>query len=99
MLATGTSPPSPPIPGLADISFWTNHDAMEAEDGPASIIVLGGGAVGAELTQAYSRFGAQITVVEGAARLLAREEPEAGRGCLRVREEGVDVSTGAAPGR
>ena len=78
VLATGTSPAVPPVPGLAGTPYWTNHDAIEARTLPASIIVLGGGAIGAELTQVFARFGVTTTIVEAADRLLPLEEPEAG---------------------
>jgi pyruvate/2-oxoglutarate dehydrogenase complex dihydrolipoamide dehydrogenase (E3) component len=97
VVATGTTAGIPPIPGLADTPYWTNHHAIEAASLPASIIVLGGGAVGAELTQVYARFGAAVTIVEALDRLLPLEEPEAGSVLAEVfRSEGVDVITGTA---
>jgi pyruvate/2-oxoglutarate dehydrogenase complex dihydrolipoamide dehydrogenase (E3) component len=87
----------PSIPGLADTPFWTNHEAIQVEQLPGSIIVLGGGAVGAELTQVYARFGVDVTIVEALDRLLPLEEPEAGDLLADVfRSEGVDVVTGTA---
>ncbi|MEK7423777.1 MAG: NAD(P)/FAD-dependent oxidoreductase [Actinomycetota bacterium] len=99
VLATGTTPAVPPIAGLADTPFWTNHDAIEAKELPSSMIVLGGGAIGAELTQVYARFGVDVTIVEAAPRLLPLEEPEAGRLLAEVfQREGVTtiVGTGAS---
>jgi pyruvate/2-oxoglutarate dehydrogenase complex dihydrolipoamide dehydrogenase (E3) component len=78
VLGTGTVPQIPPIPGLAQSPYWTNRDAVSAKEAPDSLIVLGGGAIGVELAQAYSRFGTRVTVVEAMDRLLALEEPEAG---------------------
>ncbi|HUZ38593.1 MAG TPA: FAD-dependent oxidoreductase [Streptosporangiaceae bacterium] len=78
VVAAGTAPSVPPIPGLAGTPFWTNHEAIETERVPGSMVVLGGGAIGAELGQVFARFGCQVTVVEGAAHLLPLEEPEAG---------------------
>src|SRR5215467_9042900 len=78
VIATGTGPAVPPIPGLADTPFWTNREAIEAERVPESLVVLGGGAIGAELAQVFARFGSRVTVAEGAGRLLPLEEPEAG---------------------
>lgn len=97
VVATGTTAAVPPIPGLADTPYWTNHQAIEAAEVPASIIVLGGGAIGAEFAQVYARFGVDVTIVEALDRLLPLEEPEAGRLLAEVfRGEGIDVITGTA---
>ncbi len=77
VLATGTTPSVPPIPGLEDVAYWTNREAIEAAELPESLIVLGGGAIGVELAQVFARFGVQVTVLEAAPRLLPGEEPEA----------------------
>lgn len=97
VVATGTTAAIPPIPGLGDVPYWTNRDLVETETLPASIIVLGGGAVGCELSQVMARFGVEVTIIEGAPRLLALEEPEAGtllRGVLET--EGVRVLSGSS---
>ena len=95
VVATGTTAAVPPIAGLADTPYWTNHQAIEAAVLPGSIIVLGGGAIGAELAQVYARFGVDVTVVEAAERLLPIEEPGAGDLLAEVfRNEGIDVITG-----
>jgi pyruvate/2-oxoglutarate dehydrogenase complex dihydrolipoamide dehydrogenase (E3) component len=79
VLATGSSAVVPPVPGLADVRPWDNRSATAAKEVPARLLVLGGGAVGVELAQAFFRLGSsQVTVVEGAPRLLPREEPFAG---------------------
>jgi pyruvate/2-oxoglutarate dehydrogenase complex dihydrolipoamide dehydrogenase (E3) component len=97
VVATGTTAAVPPIPGLADTPFWTNREAVEAETLPASIIVLGAGAIGAELTQVYARFGVDVTLVEAMDQLLPLEEPEAGSVLADVlTSEGVTVITGTA---
>ncbi|MFC6879424.1 MULTISPECIES: dihydrolipoyl dehydrogenase family protein [Actinomadura] len=96
VLATGTGPRIPPVPGLAETPYWTNRDAIAAEEIPASMLVLGGGAIGVELAQVFARFGCAVTVLEGGDRLLAREEPEAGELAARaLRADGVSVRTGA----
>jgi pyruvate/2-oxoglutarate dehydrogenase complex dihydrolipoamide dehydrogenase (E3) component len=95
VLATGTAAAVPPIPGLAGTPFWTNHEAIEAERVPESLVVLGGGAVGAELAQVFARFGSQVSIAEGAGRLLPLDEPEAGDLLAGVfAREGLTVRTG-----
>lgn len=96
---TGTEPMIPPIPGLADVPYWTNREAIAAAEVPESLIVIGGGAIGAELAQAFARFGSRVTVLEAAPGLLPPEEPEAGKLLGDVlREEGIDVHVGARIG-
>lgn len=97
MLATGTEPAIPPIPGLAEAPYWTNRDVVEAKELPSSLLVLGGGAIGVELAQALSRFGVTVTVVEALDRLLPLETPAAGELLARVfADEGIEVITGVA---
>jgi pyruvate/2-oxoglutarate dehydrogenase complex dihydrolipoamide dehydrogenase (E3) component len=94
VLNTGTQPAIPPIRGLAGTPYWTNREAVETEQVPQSLIVLGGGAVGAELAQVFARFGAQVSVVEAQPRLLPAEEPEAGNLLAAVfGREGITVRT------
>jgi len=96
VVGTGTEPAIPPVPGLAGTPYWTNREAIETETVPRSLIVLGGGAVGAELAQSFARFGARVTVVEARERLLAMDEPEAGDLLAGVfTREGIAVRTGA----
>jgi len=96
LLATGTEPSVPPIRGLAGTPYWTNREAIETEQVPGSLIVLGSGAVGAELAQVFARFGAQVSVVEARSTLLPAEEPEAGELLEAVfTREGIAVHTGA----
>jgi pyruvate/2-oxoglutarate dehydrogenase complex dihydrolipoamide dehydrogenase (E3) component len=97
VLATGTSPLIPPIPGLGDAGPWDNRMATSAKELPRRLLVLGGGAIGAEMAQAYKRLGCEeVVVLEGAERLLAREEPFAGAELRAAFEaEGITVVTGA----
>jgi pyruvate/2-oxoglutarate dehydrogenase complex dihydrolipoamide dehydrogenase (E3) component len=96
VLATGTRPRIPPVPGLEGTPYWTNRDAMGAKELPASMVVLGGGAIGVELAQVFARFKCAVTVIEGQDRLLSQEEPEAGELAAQVlRADGVTVLTGA----
>ncbi len=95
VLATGTAAAVPPIPGLEGTPSWTNREAIEVEDLPASLTVIGGGAIGVELSQVFARFGVAVTILEGAERLLPPEEPEAGdliAGVLAA--EGLEILTG-----
>jgi pyruvate/2-oxoglutarate dehydrogenase complex dihydrolipoamide dehydrogenase (E3) component len=95
VLATGTRPRIPPVPGLEGTPYWTNRDAMAAKELPASMVVFGGGAIGVELAQVFARFKCAVTVVEGQDRLLSQEEPEAGDLAAQVlRADGVTVLTG-----
>ena len=96
VLATGTTPLIPPIPGLRDVDPWDNQTATSAKEVPKRLLVLGGGPVGAELAQAFRRMGASVVVVEAADRLLAHEEPFAGDEVQAAFEaEGISVVTGA----
>ena len=96
VLATGTSAAVPPIPGLVDTPYWTNREAIQVEELPASIIVLGGGAIGAELAQVFARFGVEVTIVEAQDRLLPLEEPEVGGALADVfAVEGINVHVGS----
>jgi pyruvate/2-oxoglutarate dehydrogenase complex dihydrolipoamide dehydrogenase (E3) component len=96
VLNTGTEPSAPPVDGLADTPYWTNRDACRLEEVPGSLIVLGGGAIGAEMAQAFSRFGVRVTLLEVADRILAVEEPEAGSLVADVfGQEGIQVLAGA----
>ncbi len=97
---TGSAPVIPPIEGLDEVEYWTNHEVMEARELPASVVVLGGGAIGCEMAQVMSRFGSSVTVVEAAEHLLPPEEPEAGDILRRVFEaEGITVHTGVGADR
>lgn len=95
VLNTGTEPAVPPIPGLAGTPYWTNRDAVRVRDLPASLAVLGGGAIGCELAQAFARFGVAVTVIEAFDRILGPEEPEASAVVRAAFEaEGITVRTG-----
>jgi len=97
VLNTGTDPAVPPIPGLSDTPYWTNRDILRTRSAPESLAVLGGGAIGAELAQAFARFGSAVTVIEAASRILPLEEPEAGALLAEVfGAEGITVRTGVA---
>jgi pyruvate/2-oxoglutarate dehydrogenase complex dihydrolipoamide dehydrogenase (E3) component len=96
VLNPGTDPAVPPIEGLADTPLWTNREAVATERVPESLIVLGGGPVGCEFAQVFSRFGAQVTLVQSGPRLLPNDEPEASELLKEVfTKEGIRVITGA----
>jgi dihydrolipoamide dehydrogenase len=96
VLATGTGPAVPPIPGLREVGPWDNRAVTSAKELPRRLVVLGGGAVGAEMAQAYKRLGCEdVVVLEAAERLLGREEPFAGEEVRAAFEaEGITVVTG-----
>src|SRR5438309_4362866 len=92
VIATGTSPAVPPIAGLDRVTFWTNREAVKVEQLPESMIILGGGAIGVELSQVFARFGVKVSIVEGMNRLLAMEEPQASAVLDEVlRRDGIEL--------
>jgi pyruvate/2-oxoglutarate dehydrogenase complex dihydrolipoamide dehydrogenase (E3) component len=97
VVSCGTSAAVPPIEGLGEAAPWTNIEATSAKQLPRTLLVLGGGPIGAELAQAFKRLGSEeVTVIEGGPRLLAREEPFAGEQLQAAFEaEGITVVTGA----
>jgi pyruvate/2-oxoglutarate dehydrogenase complex dihydrolipoamide dehydrogenase (E3) component len=92
VIATGTSPAVPRIPGLDGVNYWTNREAVKVERLPQSLAILGGGAIGVELSQVFARFGVKVSIIEGMSRVLAVEEPEASAVLDEVlRRDGVDL--------
>jgi pyruvate/2-oxoglutarate dehydrogenase complex dihydrolipoamide dehydrogenase (E3) component len=92
VIATGTSPAIPPIPGLDRVRYWTNREAVKVEQLPKSLAILGGGAIGVELSQVFARFGVKVSIIEGMHRVLAMEEPEASAVLDEVlRRDGIDL--------
>jgi pyruvate/2-oxoglutarate dehydrogenase complex dihydrolipoamide dehydrogenase (E3) component len=98
VLATGTSAAIPPVPGLREVRPWDNRSITSAKELPRRLLVLGGGAIGAEMAQAFRRLGCdEVTVVEGGERLLGREEPFVGHELAAAfAAEGITVITGVA---
>ncbi len=100
VLNPGTRPAVLPVEGLEGTPFWTNRDAVQVDRLPGSLVVVGGGPIGCELAQVFSRFGVRVTVVQHGPRLLANDEPEAGELLAEVfAAEGIRVMTGAGLSR
>jgi pyruvate/2-oxoglutarate dehydrogenase complex dihydrolipoamide dehydrogenase (E3) component len=78
VIANGSTAAIPPIPGLDAVEFWTNRQAAIPNELPVSLAILGGGAIGVELGQAFARLGCRVTLIEAGATILGLEEPEAG---------------------
>lgn len=94
VIATGSSPFIPPIPGLDEVPYLTNENIFSLRDLPARLIVLGGGAIGVEMAQAYARLGSQVTIVERLPHLLPQEDPEISDILAEsLKEEGIDILT------
>jgi mercuric reductase len=100
LVALGSSPLIPDIPGLRDVPYLTSDlltsgEELELTTLPASLIVIGGGYIALELGQMFSRFGSKVTILERGERLLAAYEPELGRALAGIlRDEGLAVRTG-----
>lgn len=95
VIATGTGAEMPPIQGLAEAATWSNREVTTAKEAPQSMIVLGGGPVGAEMAQAWSSLGTRIDLVEAEDRLLPNEEPFAGDELAEgLRDRGVSLHLG-----
>ena len=96
VINSGTAPAIPTVQGLAGTPYWTNREIVQTEQVPESMIVLGGGAIGTELAQVFSRFGTEVTVIEAQPRLVPFEEPEASELIERIfTREGIKVFTDA----
>jgi pyruvate/2-oxoglutarate dehydrogenase complex dihydrolipoamide dehydrogenase (E3) component len=92
VLATGSRPAVPRVEGLEEVEYWTSRDAVWATEVPASLVILGGGAVGVELSQFFRRLGSEVTLVEHHEHLLARVDADAGELLAeRLEQEGVRV--------
>jgi dihydrolipoamide dehydrogenase len=95
IIATGARPFVPPIPGIEDIEVLTSDNLWSLTQQPKRLVVLGGGPIGCELSQAFARLGSEVTQVEMMERLMVREDPEVSEFVeQRFRAEGVRVLTG-----
>jgi pyruvate/2-oxoglutarate dehydrogenase complex dihydrolipoamide dehydrogenase (E3) component len=95
IIATGSSPSLPPVEGLTDVPYWTNETVFSQKELPGRLLVLGGGAVGVEMAQAFRRLGSDVTIVEYADQVLGPEDPDiAGIVHGRLEAEGARILTG-----
>lgn len=95
VIATGSSPLVPPIPGLAETPYFTNETIFDNAEPIGHLIVVGGGPIGMEMAQAHLRLGSRVTVLEGM-RALAKDDPEMTAVVLdHLRREGVEIREGA----
>ncbi len=96
IIATGASPAVPPIEGLAEAGYLTSTTALELEELPPSLAVIGANAIGLEMGQLFSHLGSKVTFIEILARIAPFEEPEISEAITDVlREEGMEVLTAA----
>lgn len=97
VIATGSSPIVPPIPGLAEADFMTNREIFTLDKLPQSMIVMGGGPIGCELGQAFNRLGTRVTIIDMADQILGKEDKDMADEVEAVMAaEGIDFHLGAA---
>jgi pyruvate/2-oxoglutarate dehydrogenase complex dihydrolipoamide dehydrogenase (E3) component len=96
LIATGAHPVAPPIAGIEEVDYLTYQSLWNLDSQPSHLLVVGGGPVGCEMSQAFGRLGSGVTLIQSRPRLLPRDEPEASRVLAQVFEsEGIDVRLGA----
>ncbi|MBQ4826611.1 FAD-dependent oxidoreductase [Leisingera sp. HS039] len=99
VIATGSSPLVPPIPGLDKVPYETNETLFELREKPEHLLIIGGGPIGMEMAQAHVRLGCKVTVIEGL-KALGKDDPEAAALVLdSLRAEGVEIAEGAMVSR
>src|SRR6056297_465269 len=95
VIATGSSPFVPPVPGLDTVPFETNESLFELRDKPGHLLIVGGGPIGMEMAQAHRRLGCEVTVIEGA-KALGKDDPELAAIVLEsLRDEGIEIAEDA----
>ena len=95
VVATGSAPLVPPIPGLDTVPYLTNETLFDLRERPDHLLIIGGGPIGIEMAQAHRRLGCKVTVIEGD-KALGRDDPEAAALVLgKLRDEGVRIVEGA----
>jgi len=96
LIATGSRPVMPRVEGLEEVGYLTNESVFDLMNLPSSIVIVGGGPVGVELSQAFERLGAKVTIIQEQERILPREDPEVSEAVARVlSSEGIDIVTNA----
>ena len=91
VIATGSSPFVPPVPGLESVPYYTNENIFDLRERPGHLIVIGGGPIGMEMAQAHRRLGSSVTVIEGF-KALGKDDPELAATVLdRLRQEGIEI--------
>ena len=96
LIATGSRPVMPRVEGLEEVGYLTNESVFDLMNLPSSIVIVGGGPVGVELSQAFERLGAKVTIIQEQERILPREDPEVSEAVARVlNSEGIDIVTNA----
>ncbi len=94
VIATGSGPFVPPIPGVEDVTYYTNENIFDLRDRPDHLIIIGGGPIGMEMAQAHIRLGSKVTVIEGA-KAMGKDDPELAAIVLdRMRAEGIEIVEG-----
>ena len=95
IIATGSSPLVPPIPGLENVPYETNETIFELRDKPGHLLIIGGGPIGMEMAQAHRRLGCEVTVIEGAS-VLGQDDPELAQVVIdQFKAEGIGIEEGA----
>lgn len=98
LIATGSSPWVPPIPGLRGIGYWTNVEGLDPEQQPESLLVIGGRAQALEFAQMYAMLGTDVTLLQRSERIIPMEEPEASEALTAaLGDDGVQIMTRAQP--
>ena len=96
LVATGSRASVPPIPGLAEAGYLTNVEALQLDEAPGKLVVIGGGPLGLEFAQIFARFGSQVTVLEALPQIIPQSEPEIAAVLQHALEaEGIEIRTGA----
>ena len=91
VIATGSSPFVPPIPGVEEVTYYTNENIFDLRQRPEHLLIIGGGPIGMEMAQAHVRLGSKVTVIEGL-KALGRDDPEAAQVVLdKMRAEGIEI--------